>query len=103
MDLLTEIVDSHEEIQTTAKLAHKKAAEAASDFAIKVDSTEPRVRTWTADSGVEIRLRFMAHPRRRRALIDTINREVMTAVAATEGVEFAYTTMRVIPTPEHTG
>ena len=103
MDLLTGIVDGHEEIQTTAKLAHKKAAEAASDFAIKVDNTEPRVRTWTADSGVEIRLRFMAHPRRRRALIDTINREVMVAVAATEGVEFAYTTMRVIPTPENTG
>jgi small-conductance mechanosensitive channel len=100
VELLHEIVDNHDEIQTTAKLAHKKAAEAASDFAIKVENTQPRVRTWTADSGVELRLRFMAHPRRRRALIDAVNREVMTAVAATDGVEFAYTTMRVIPTPE---
>lgn len=40
----------------------------------------------------------MVHPRRRRALIDTINREVMEAIAAAEDVEFAYNTLRVIPT-----
>lgn len=102
VELLRAIVDNHQEITTTAKLARKKAAEAASNFAIKVDNTGPRVHTWTADSGVEVRLRFMAHPRRRRALIDVVNRQVMQAVTATEGVKFAYTTMRVIPTPEAT-
>lgn len=84
---------------TTAKLARKRLTEVASHFAIKVDNTAPRVRTWTADSGVELRLRFMVHPRRRRALIDTINREVMEAIAEAQDIDFAYNTMRVIPTP----
>ena len=102
-EILHQVIGGHDEIKTTAKLAHKRVAKVASDFAIKVDSTEPRYRTWTADSGVELRARFMVHPRRRRALIDPLPREVMTAIAAAEDVDFAYTTMRVIPTPEHTG
>ena len=96
--VLRQIVEGHDEILTTAKLARKKVTAASSDFAIKVDNTAPRVRTWTADSGVELRLRFMVHPRRRRALIDTINREVMEAIAAAKDIDFAYNTLRVIPT-----
>ena len=84
----------------TARLARKRLSEVASDFAIKVDNTAPRVRTWTADSGIELRLRFMVHPRRRRALIDTVNREVMQAFSAAADVDFAYNTLRVIPTPQ---
>ena len=99
-EILQEIVESHDEIQTTAKLAHKRVAEAAADFAIKVDSTTPRFRTWMAESGVELRTRFMVHPRRRRALIDALNRDAMKAFAAAEDVEFAYNTLRVIPTPQ---
>ena len=98
--LLREIVEGHDEITTTANLARKRVTEAAANFAIKVDNTAPRVRTWAADSGVQLRLRFMAHPRRRRALIDTVNREVMTAFSAAQDVDFAYNTMRVIPTPQ---
>ena len=98
--ILQEIVEGHDEIQTTAKLAHKRVAEVASDFAIKVDSTTPRFRNWMAESGVELRTRFMVHPRRRRALIDALNRDAMKAFAAAEDVEFAYNTLRVIPTPQ---
>jgi len=98
-EILREIVTGHDEILTTAKLARKKVTAVASDFAIKVDNTAPRIRTWTADSGVELRVRFMVHPRRRRALIDTINREVMAAIADAPDIDFAYNTLRVIPTP----
>ena len=98
-EILHEIVRSHEEILTTAKLARKRVAEAASDFAIKVDNTAPRVRTWTADSGIELRLRFMAHPRRRRALIDAVNRDILRVISGAEDIDFAYNTLRVIPTP----
>ena len=79
-EVLYEIAEGNDEILTTAKLARKRLAEAASNFAIKVDNTEPRVRTWTADSGIELRLRFMAHPRRRRALIDALNRDILRAI-----------------------
>jgi hypothetical protein len=41
----------------------------------------------------------MAHPRRRRALIDGVNRDVIKAITAAEGIDFAYNTLRVIPTP----
>ena len=99
-EILHECVESHDEILTTAKLARKRVAQAASEFAIKVDNTEPRVRTWTADSGIELRLRFMAHPRRRRALIDAVNRDILKAISAAEDVDFAYNTLRVIPTPQ---
>jgi len=98
-EILLGIVEGNEEILTTAKLARKRVTEAASTFAIKVDNTAPRVRTWTADSGIELRLRFMAHPRRRRALIDGVNRDVIKAITAAEGIDFAYNTLRVIPTP----
>lgn len=98
-EVLLGIVEGNEEILTTAKLARKRVTEAASTFAIKVDNTAPRVRTWTADSGIELRLRFMAHPRRRRALIDGVNRDVIKAITAAEGIDFAYNTLRVIPTP----
>jgi len=99
-EILLGIVEGNEEILTTAKLARKRVAEAASTFAIKVDNTAPRVRTWTADSGIKLRLRFMTHPRRRRALIDGVNRDVIKAITAAEGIDFAYNTLRVIPTPQ---
>jgi len=99
-EVLLGIVEGNEEILTTAKLARKRVTEAASTFAIKVDNTAPRVRTWTADSGIELRLRFMAHPRRRRALTDGVNRDVIKAITAAEGIDFAYNTLRVIPTPK---
>ena len=101
-EILYEIAEGNDEILTTAKLARKRLAEAASNFAIKVDNTEPRVRTWTADSGIELRLRFMAHPRRRRALIDAVNRDILRAITTAEDIDFAYNTLRVIPTPQET-
>ena len=101
-EVLYEIAEGNDEILTTAKLARKRLAEAASNFAIKVDNTEPRVRTWTADSGIELRLRFMAHPRRRRALIDALNRDILRAITTAEDIDFAYNTLRVIPTPTET-
>lgn len=101
-EILYEIVESHDEILTTAKLACKRVTEAAANFVIKVDNTAPRVRTWTADSGIELRLRFMAHPRRRSVLIDAVNRDILKAFSAAEDVDFAYNTLRVIPTPQGT-
>jgi small-conductance mechanosensitive channel len=100
VEILLEIAEGHDEILTTAKLARKRLTEVASDFAIKVDDTAPKVRTWAADSGIELRLRFMVHPRRRRALIDTLNRQVMEAFSAAQDIDFAYNTLRVIPTPQ---
>lgn len=97
--LLRDILAQHDEIHTTAELARKRVGEVSSSLAIKVDDTSPRIRVWAADSGLSFRVRFMVHPRRRRALIDTVNREVIDAFMAASDIDFAYNTMRVIPTP----
>ena len=89
---------NHDEILTTAKLARKRSPRRPRTSPSRSTTRPPRIRTWTADSGVELRVRFMVHPRRRRALIDTINREVMAAIADAPDIDFAYNTLRVIPT-----
>lgn len=89
----------NEEITHTARQAIKKIEEMMTNFAIKVRNTNPGVRTRTGGSGIELRLRFLAHPRRRRLLMDKVNRQVLEAVDRANDVEFAYDTMRVIPTP----
>jgi small-conductance mechanosensitive channel len=97
--MLRTILESHDEILTTAKLARKGLTKAAADLAIKVDDTSPRIRAWPADSGISFRVRFMVHPRRRRAMMDAFNRQVIDAFMASPDIDFAYNTMRVIPTP----
>jgi small-conductance mechanosensitive channel len=96
--LILEAVDNQEIIET-AKQAREEMDKMATHFAIRIENTQPVVRTLAADSGIELRLRFLVHPRRRRALMDRINRSVMEAVDRTEGIDFAYNTLRVIPTP----
>jgi small-conductance mechanosensitive channel len=87
------------EIAATAQQARKKIESMTSDFAIRVRSTEPVVRIRAGASGIELTLRFLAHPRRRRLLMDKVNRQILDAVNRADTVDFAYRTMRTIPTP----
>jgi small-conductance mechanosensitive channel len=89
----------NEEIADTARQAAYKIEEMTTKFAIKVPKTKPFVRTGAGGNGVELTLRFLAHPRRRRLLMDKVNRRILEAVNRANDVEFAYDTMRVIPTP----
>jgi len=99
--LLLEAVDD-KEISATAQQAQKQIESMTSDFAIRVRSTEPVVRTRAAGSGIELTLRFLAHPRRRRLLMDKVNRQILEAVNQADTVDFAYHTIRSIPTPPET-
>jgi small-conductance mechanosensitive channel len=87
------------EIEATAERAMHRIRRMAGDYSIHVDSTLPHVRTWAADSGVQLTLRFLAHPRRRPTLMDKINMKVMRFVQDAGDVDFAYNTFRAIPTP----
>jgi hypothetical protein len=69
----------------------------AKDFAIQIRNTAPVVRARAGDSGIELTLRFLAHPRRRRRLMDKVNRRIMEAVNRADNIDFAYNTVRVIP------
>jgi small-conductance mechanosensitive channel len=99
--LLLEAVDD-KEISATAHQAQKAIESMTSDFAIRVRSTEPVVRTRAAGSGIDLMLRFLAHPRHRRLLMDRVNRQILDAVNQADDVNFAYHTIRTIPTPPET-
>lgn len=87
-----------DEMTTTAHQAQKLIDNMAKDFAIRIRNTAPVVRTRAGASGIELTLRFLAHPRRRRRLMDRVNRRIMEAVDRADNIDFAYNTIRVMPT-----
>lgn len=64
-------------------------------YAFKHGPLTPIVYVRTADSGVELILRFLTHIRQRRGAEDRIAREMLAAVEREEGLDFAYPTWRV--------
>lgn len=96
---LLEAALSEREITQTAAQAYSQIQHMASELSIQVDSTDPIVRTWPGNNGIELTLRFLAHPRRRPTLQDRVNLHVLRAVLQTNKIEFAYPTIRAIPTP----
>ena len=74
----------------------------ASELSIQVDSTDPVVRTWAAASGIDLTLRFLIHPRRRPTIQDRLNTKILRAVQQSGTIDFAYNTIRAIPTPPKT-
>ena len=96
---LLEAALSEREITQTAAQAYSQIQHMASELSIQVDSTDPVVRTWPGNNGIELTLRFLAHPRRRPTLQDRLNIHVLRAVLQTNKIEFAYPTFRAIPTP----
>ena len=96
--ILTAVED--DEITNTTHQAQKMIDNMTKDFAIRIRNTAPVVRTRAAASGIELTLRFLAHPRRRRRrrLMDRVNRRIMEAVDQADNIDFAYNTIRVMPT-----
>lgn len=91
---------ANEEIAHAAREAAKKIDQMTTNFAIRVRNTEPSVRARIGASGINLTLRFLSHPRRRRLLVDRINRQVLETVNSAKDVQLAYDTIRVIPTPQ---
>ncbi|MFQ5679905.1 MAG: mechanosensitive ion channel family protein [Gemmatimonadota bacterium] len=64
-------------------------------FAFKYGARTPVVYVRTADSGVELTLRFLSHIRQRRGARDRVTRAMLEAVERDPGLDFAYPTMRI--------
>jgi small-conductance mechanosensitive channel len=96
---LIEAALSEREITQTAAQAYSQIQHMAYELSIQVDTTDPVVRTWPGNNGIELTLRFLAHPRRRPTLQDRLNVHVLRSVLQTNKIEFAYPTIRAIPTP----
>lgn len=98
-EILRESMLAEREIVATARRSKKNIAEMSSNFHIQVPSTEPVVRTWVSNVGVELTLRFLVHPRSRPELLDSVNLRVLRAIQQSEDIRFAYWTVRSIATP----
>jgi small-conductance mechanosensitive channel len=98
-EIILDVLRSEPEIEDADRQAKKYFEEMAASFSIKVDPTEPVVRCWTSGVGVEFTARFLAHPRRRADLIDTVNRKLLQRITQSDDIRFAYWTIRSIATP----
>ena len=98
-DLLQNIALDEPEIKQTAALAFAQIQRMSSELSIQADSTDPVVRTWAAASGIDLTLRFLVHPRRRPTIQDRINTQILRAIQKSGNIDFAYHTIRAIPTP----
>ncbi len=98
-EILQEAMLAENEIVDTARRAKKNISEMSSSFHIRVPSTEPVVRTWVSGVGVELTLRFLAHPRSRPELLDRVNLRVLRAIQQSDDIRFAYWTVRSIAAP----
>lgn len=93
------VVKTDPEIRGTSDRAKEKMAQMAEDFSIRLTDTEPGILTWTADKGVELTVWFLTHPRRRVILVDKINCLILRTIQDMENANFAYNTIRSVPTP----
>jgi small-conductance mechanosensitive channel len=58
-------------------------------------AASPAVITSVADNGVVLTLRYLCHPRQRRATAEQIWEDVLRAVGASDDIDFAYPTTRL--------
>ena len=96
--MLLDAALSEPEIQQTAAKAFAQIQRMAAELSIQADPTDPVVRTWPGSCGIELTLRFLAHPRRRPTLQDRLNTKLLRAVQHAKNIDFAYPTIRAIAT-----
>lgn len=101
-DLLQDIALADPEIKQTAALAFAQIQKMSAVLSIQADPTDPVVRTWASANGIDLTLRFLVHPRRRPTLQDKINTQILRAIQKSGNIDFAYNTIRAIPTPPKT-
>ena len=74
--------------------AERQFKESSRKFMIFYSKLTPIVYTRVADSGVELTLRYLCEPRRRRGTAQAIWEDVLDAFAGFDDVDFAYPTQR---------
>ncbi len=96
--ILARIVDEHTEILTDQ--AERGVLEASKKFMIFYSTLSPTVYTSVKDSGVNLTLRYLVEPRKRRSRQEVLWEEILTAFAAEPDIDLAYPTTRFYRGPE---
>ncbi|SMG15424.1 Small-conductance mechanosensitive channel [Marivirga sericea] len=91
--LLEEIINNHaEELSFSAK---RKLLEASKKFMIFYSNLTPIVYTSVKDSGVELTIRFLSEPKKRRVTENGVWEEILDTFAKHQDIDFAYPTQRI--------
>ncbi|MBE0644785.1 MAG: mechanosensitive ion channel family protein [Bacteroidetes bacterium] len=90
--ILLQIVDQHTEVLT--EQAEHGVLEASKKFMIFYSTLSPTVYTSVKDSGVNLTLRYLVEPRKRRSRQEVLWEEILTAFAAETDIDLAYPTIR---------
>lgn len=91
-EILREIADRH--ATDITKDAKAKVREVAERFMIFYQNLTPIVYTNVKDSGVELTIRYLCEPRKRRGTAQGIWHDVLDAFAERDDIDFAYPTQR---------
>ncbi len=97
--LLSDIVDTHAKIMT--EHAQQGILEASKKFMIYYTTLSPTVYTSVKDSGVNLTLRYLVEPRKRRRMEEVLWEEILKAFAAEKQIDLAYPTTRFYRNNEH--
>ncbi|MDT8324217.1 MAG: mechanosensitive ion channel [Bacteroidota bacterium] len=91
-EILLHIVEKHTEIMT--EQAQRGILEASKKFMIFYSTLTPTVYTMVKDSGVNLTLRYLVEPRRRRGRREVLWEEILRAFATEDRIDLAYPTTR---------
>ncbi len=90
--ILTEIAERHSAIQT--ERAAQEVRKAARKYMILFSQLTPIVWTSVIDIGVNLTIRYLCDPRKRRSTAERIWEEILKSFAKCDDIDFAYPTMR---------
>jgi small-conductance mechanosensitive channel len=96
-EILTDIVNNHAAMLT--KAAKKKLLEAAKKYMIIYNRLTPIVYTRVKESGVQLSMRFLITPHRRRGTEEAIWEDILEAFAKHSDIDLAYPTQRIYFNP----
>ena len=92
-EILTDIVNVHASSLTNE--AKKTLKEASKKYMIIYNQLTPIVYTKVKDSGVQMSMRFLITPRRRRGAEEAIWEDILIAFAKHDDIQLAYPTQRI--------
>jgi len=91
-EILKKISNSHAEIVSQA--AANKYEEASKLFMIHKPNFKPEVYTKVEDSGINLTVRYLCDPRKRRASAQSMWEDILTQFEKRDDIQFAYPTIR---------
>lgn len=95
-EILTEIVNKH--AASLTKAAEKKLIEATKKYMILYNRLTPIVYTKVKDSGVQLSMRFLITPHRRRTAEQAIWEDILDEFQKHDDIHLAYPTQRIFYT-----